>query len=203
MHSSISDLVPSVNANLQLAEVLLRLDRDLRIRYEPHPFCPDGITITPAVLMSGGVYYGILPGEAECRTEIRTVPGMTLDGVRADVEAFVEMLRGEHPELSIEVEFEPPPFEWIAPVEFPSEHPLVACLEEASQQVLGASPPRGAFPAWSDARFLSEIAGIPAVPAFGPGLLTVIHRPNEHVRVKAIIEAAKIYALAAVQYLQA
>ena len=203
MHSSISDLVPSVNANLQLAEVLLRLDRDLTIHYEPHPLCPDGITVTPAVLMSGGVYYGILPGEAEFRTEIRTLPGMTLNGVRADVEGFVEMLRGENPHLRVEVEFEPPPFEWIAPMEFPPAHPLVACLEQASEQVLGARPPRAAFPAWTDARFLTEIAGIPAIPAFGPGLLTVIHRPNEHVSVKAIVEAAKIYALTAVHYLRA
>jgi acetylornithine deacetylase len=203
MHSSISDLVPSVNANLQLAEVLLRLDRDLEIHHEPHPLCPDGITITPGVLMTGGVYYGMLPGEAECRTEIRTVPGMTLDGVRADVEGFVEMLRDEHSGLRIEVEFEDPPFEWIAPVEFPPAHPFVACLEEASEQVLGASPPRGAFPAWTDARFFSEIAGIPAIPSFGPGLLTVIHRPNEHVSVEAVIQAAKIYSLAAVTFLRA
>jgi acetylornithine deacetylase/succinyl-diaminopimelate desuccinylase-like protein len=87
-------------------------------------------------------------------------------------------------------------------VEFPPTHPFVACVEEASEHVLGARPPRGAFPAWTDARFFSDIAGIPAIPAFGPGLLTAIHRPNEHVSVTAIIQAAKIYALAAVMYLR-
>jgi acetylornithine deacetylase/succinyl-diaminopimelate desuccinylase-like protein len=101
------------------------------------------------------------------------------------------------------MEFEAPPFDWIAPVELPPAHPFVACLEEASTQVLGICPPRRAFPAWTDARFFTEIAGIPAIPAFGPGLLTAIHRPNEHVSVEAIIQAAKIYALAAIAYLQA
>jgi acetylornithine deacetylase len=202
MHSSISDIVPAVNANLRMAEVLLRLNRDLEIDYEPHPFCPHGITVTPAVMTKGGVYYGILPGEAECSVEVRVIPGMTLDRLRSDVEAFVARLRTEDPSLEIELEFESPPLEWIAPVEFPAQHPFLEVLETAAEHVLGFRPTRGAFPAWTDARFFTEIAGIPTIPAFGPGLLTVIHRPNEYVAIEAIIEAAKIYALAAVMYLR-
>ena len=202
MHSSISNMIPSVNANLRLAAVLLRLERDLKVHHEPHPFCPNGITVTPGVMMHGGIYYGILPGEAECSTEIRVIPGMSFDGVRRDVEAFVEMLRHEDPDLRIELEFEAPPLDWIAPVEFPTSHPFLEALETAAQRVLGFRPTKGAFPAWTDARFFRDIAGIPSIPAFGPGLLTVTHRPNEHVATDAIIEAAKIYALAAVLFLQ-
>jgi acetylornithine deacetylase len=39
MHSSLSDRLPSVNACVQLAEVLVRMNRDLRLTFEPHPLC--------------------------------------------------------------------------------------------------------------------------------------------------------------------
>jgi acetylornithine deacetylase/succinyl-diaminopimelate desuccinylase-like protein len=41
------------------------------------------------------------------------------------------------------------------------------------------------------------------VPSFGPGLLTAAHAPNESISLDSLVEAAKIYALAALRYLDA
>jgi acetylornithine deacetylase/succinyl-diaminopimelate desuccinylase-like protein len=58
------------------------------------------------------------------------------------------------------------------------------------------------MPAFTDATNWSE-AGMPSIPAFGPGLLTLAHRPNEYVAVAEIIEASQIYALTALRYIAA
>ena len=201
MHSSIADLVPSVNANVKMAEVLTRLARELRFTYQSHPLCPQGVTMGPGVMVSGGVSYGVLPGYAEFATEVRLLPGMTVEGVKRDVQQFLSEVCADDPDLDVEVEFEHGPLRYIAPVVVSEEHPFVRRLQAAAEQILGQCPPQGAFPAWTDARFFDAISGIRTIPAFGPGLLVVTHAPNEHVRVESIVEACKIYALAAASYL--
>ena len=86
-------------------------------------------------------------------------------------------------------------------MEVPADEPFVKILQEISGQVLSFTPELGAFPAWTDSRFFDEISGIKTIPAFGPGLLTVTHSPNEYIEMKSLIEALKIYSLAAIRYL--
>lgn len=201
MHSSISDIVPSVNANLKMAEVMLRMRNELRFSYQPHPLCAQGVTMGLAVMAKGGVYYGILPGYAEFATDVRTLPGMTQEQVQKDLEAFLDKLRQEDPSLEVDFEFEPLPLGWIKPVTVPEGHPFVLALRLASKEVLRGEPELGTFPAWTDARFFQHDAGIPTIPAFGPGLLTVTHGPNERIPIASIVRAARVYALAGYRYL--
>jgi acetylornithine deacetylase len=202
MHSSISDILPSKNANHLASEIMLKMREHLEINYKPHPLCRKGITVTVGILMKGGVFYGILPGQAEFSTEIRVIPGMSKKDIQRDIDAFFSQLKQENNGIKVEWRFEKPPLDWINPVEVSQNHPFVKSVEDSVKQVLPKVPPRGAFPAWTDARFLSDIAGIPTIPSFGPGLLTQAHKPNERISVKSIIEAAKIYALSAAKYLK-
>jgi acetylornithine deacetylase/succinyl-diaminopimelate desuccinylase family protein len=201
MHSSISDTLSSVNASTRMAEVLLRLEKELKINVPDHPLCHQGITVTPGVMVSGGTYYGLLPGSAEFATEIRVIPGMTKEHVRTSVEDFVSKLRAEDQSLRIEWRFEKEPLDWIEPVEIDADHPFISDLEWAAQRVLGFVPTPAAFPAWTDGRFFSSLAGIPTIPAFGPGLLPQAHTPNESIAVPSLLQAGKIYALAGFQFL--
>lgn len=201
MHSSISDIVPSVNANMKMAEIMLRMKDELRFSHEANPLCPQGVTAGFAVMARGGVFYGILPGYAEFATDVRTLPGMSQEQIRYDIEAFLAKLRDEDPCLEVDFEFEPLPLGWIEPVVVSEKHAFVKALANTSEKVLGRTPKMGAFPAWTDARFFQHEAGIPTIPAFGPGVLTVTHAPNERVSVRSLIEASRIYALAATRYL--
>lgn len=200
MHSSIADLVPSVNASVKMAQVMATFSQRMTYTYEPHPLCPQGVTMGVGVMLNGGVYYGVYPGFAEFCTDVRLLPGMTPQNVRRDVEKFLEQLRREDPELEVHLEFEPPPLGDISPVVVSEDEPFVTHLKNATESVLGRCPPFGAFPGWTDARFFDSLLGIKTIPAFGPGLLTVTHAPNEYVHVESIIEACKIYALAACDY---
>ena len=55
-------------------------------------------------------------------------------------------------------------------------------------------------PGLLEIRFYAE-RGIPAF-AYGPGLLSVSHGPDEYVSVDRVVECAQIYALTAAQLLR-
>ena len=171
MHSSLTDRVPSINANVKLAEVLTRMNRELQLTYNPHTLCA-APTINLAVKVEGGVGYGVCPGIAEFQADIRTLPGMTRQQLQLDVEKCLNLIRRDDPDLLVELEFEHPPLGWMPATEVPADHPLVAALLTASEQVLGRRPKLSAFPGGTDAAKFQALAGIPTIPSFGPGWLS-------------------------------
>jgi len=199
MHSSLSDRVPSVNASVKMARVLSRFADEFRPTYHPSPTIPGGPTVNLGVMVSGGVYWGIYPGEASFGVDVRTVPGMTLEELQADVASFLDRLRAEDPELDVTAEWRED-LPWFPGCAIDPGHPLVAAAQGAARDVLGREVPPGVMPAFTDGTHWS-LAGIPCIPALGPGLLTLAHRPNEWVAVPEILEAARIYALLVLRYL--
>jgi acetylornithine deacetylase len=199
MHSSLSDQLESVNASVLMARLMARLDREGSgiLTYPPHPLVELGPTLNVGLTVSGGVGYGILCGEAEFLSDIRALPGMSKEQIEADLRSFLRRAMAEEPGLDAELVFD----HWTPPSEIEAGHPIVEALEDAAENVLGARVPLGAFPGGTDAPFFQLGAGIPTVPSFGPGLLTVAHAPNEAISVESIVQAAKIYAVAAGTYL--
>jgi acetylornithine deacetylase/succinyl-diaminopimelate desuccinylase-like protein len=203
MHSSLSDTLPSVNASAKMAYVLWRMNRDFRssIHFAPHPLCAQGPTVNAGVMVRGGIFYGVYPGYAEFSTDLRTLPGMTQEGVGRDLEAFLNDLRAEDPALKVELEFEPSPLGWTPASEIAASHPIVRALQRAAEFVFGTSPPLGAFAGTTDATRFQFGLGIPTVPAFGPGRCSLAHGPNERVAVDSLWQAAQVYAICALHYL--
>lgn len=72
-------------------------------------------------------------------------------------------------------------------------------LSSNVERVTGGKPPFEMCPGLLETRFYAE-RGIPAF-AYGPGLLTVSHGPNEFVPVRNIADCALIYALTAAEIL--
>ena len=173
MHSSISDILPSVNASAKMAYVLWRMQKDLpsRIHYQPHPLCPQGITLNVGVMVEGGVFFGVYPGYAEFACDLRTLPGMTQEGVRRDIQAFLDELCEEDPELQVELAFEPLPLGWIESSEIPADHPLVVAMRAAAERVFGESPPLGAIAGTTDAPKFQFRTGHPHNTGFWPGAI--------------------------------
>lgn len=197
MHSSLSDRFPSVNASLKLAELILRMDRDLKLSFTPHPLCPGGVTVNLGVRLRGGVYFGVYPGYAEFGTDIRTVPGMQKDRLVQELRTFLGDRQREDPSLQVELELVPSPGDWIAPTEVSPQLPIAQALVKASEKVLGFRPPFSIYPAATDSPSFQFLAKIPTIPSYGAGMISVAHGANEWVGVESIVQACKIYALAA------
>ncbi len=202
MHSSLTDRLASVNANVKLAQVLNWMKEHLKLTFEPHALC-SAPTVNLAVRVEGGVGYGVCPGVSQFASDVRTLPGMTRAQLEADVHSCLEKLRQHDPTIDVSFAFEQPPLDWFEPTEVASDHPLVESLMAASQRVLGWRPKLSAFPGGTDAKNFQGLAGIPTIPSFGPGWLPLAHGPNECVGMEAIVQAAKMYALAAQYYLKA
>jgi acetylornithine deacetylase/succinyl-diaminopimelate desuccinylase-like protein len=201
MHSSISDRLPSVNATVQMARLIDRMDRELLGRLR-RPDTADGSpspTVNVGVMARAGVFYGVYPGEAEFACDIRTLPGMTRGALEEDIESFLRNAAEDDPELDAELDFEI----WVPATEIDPTHVLVSALREASGIVLGDERPVGVFPGATDAPFFQLTAGIPTVAAFGPGFLPRAHAPNESAPVDGILQAAELYALAARRFVEA
>lgn len=196
MHSSMSDVKHGVNASVKLAETLARMAGEFRLQSEPHPLYPQGPTVNLGVTLAGGVSFGVLPGYAEFGTDIRLPPGLEADDVVRQVTRFLDALQAEDPDLELELEV----YRSMGPAEIAPEHPLVSATRAAAGEVLGDEPRVTGFPGGTDAPHLIEGAGVPTLPAFGPGLLSLAHGPDERVDTSDIIKAAKIYALAAINY---
>ncbi len=202
MHSSLSDRLPSVNASLKLADLMLSMSRDLKLSYNPHPLSPNGVTVNLGVRLKGGVYFGVYPGQAEFGVDIRTLPGMKMENVIRDIQEFLNQKQMADPTLKVQLEIEDLPLGWIDPTEVSEDHPLVRALADASREVLGFCPPSGIYPAATDAPKFQLGAGIPTVPAFGAGMISLAHGPNEWVGAGSIVQACKIYALAGYEILK-
>jgi acetylornithine deacetylase len=200
MHSSVSDRIKGVNATVEMARLIDRMDREFKdhITYTPHPLSPRGPTVNVGVMASAGVFYGVYPGNAEFACDIRTLPGMTQEQLELDLERFLAQAMAEAPDLRAELVFEI----FVPATEISSDDDAVKALQWAADQVLGYTPPLEAFPGATDAPHFQLIAGIPTVAAFGPGLLPRAHSPNESLSINGVSQAAQIYALAALRYLE-
>lgn len=199
MHSSITDRLPAVNAAVTMARLMDRMDREFRdrITYTAHPLCEVGPTVNVGVMVEGGVFYGVNPGYAEFACDVRTLPGMTEESLVADLESFLADAMSQDPDLDAELDFDI----WVAPCEIPPDEPVVIALQNSAAAVLDEAPRLDAFPGATDAPHFQLTAGIPTVAAFGPGMLPRAHSPNEHLATASVGEAARIYTLAALEYL--
>ncbi len=199
MHSSISDRIEGVNATVEMARLIDRMDRDLEayLTFEPHPLCPTGPTVNVGVMAEAGVFYGVYPGNAEFACDIRTLPGMSERRLIDDINRFLTAAMADNPNLRAELVWEL----MVPATEISPDEPIVGILQAAAGEVLGREPRLDAFPGATDAPHFQLTAGIPCVAAFGPGLLPRAHSPNEYMAAESVAQAARIYALASIRYL--
>jgi len=199
MHSSISDQLPAVNATLKMAALALKMQKELRsyLTFDEHPFCKHGPTINVGVMASAGVTYGVFPGRAEFASDIRTLPGMTEEQIQRDIQRFLDDAMAQDPELRATLEWN----RMMEATEIDSNNDVIQVLQAASEMVLGRAPMLDAFPGATDAAYIQTAAGVPCVASFGPGFLPRAHSPNESMHKDGPAQAAMIYALSALRYL--
>lgn len=199
-HSSLSDRMPSVNANVEMARLVLQLRADFAAAFPVTGGSAPAPTLNAAVTMHGGVFYGVIPGDAAFGCDLRTVPAMTEESVRS----FFDGWAAEQTRLGpagVAIEYDDV-LQWIPSSQIDPAHDLVAAVRRAAEAVLGQAPPLTVFPGATDAPWF-DAAGIPVLPSFGPGILTHCHGPNEFVAVEALHQAAHMYARIAMDYCQA
>ncbi len=141
--------------------------------------------------------------ERECtlHMQIRTVPGQTPDGVRADLERVVAEIRKDHPTFDCAVIVPadgPEDVHLVPPSEIARDHPLTTALADGMRRATGCEPELGGalrIGNTGDGNFLAA-AGIPTLQ-FGPGDIRIYPEwpaPDERVELRELVVAAQAIA---------
>lgn len=204
MHSSLSDKPGCINASVKMAKVMVEFAENLKknLHYKTHPLYPNGPTINPGVILEGGIFYGVIPGIASFGFDLRIIPGMTLEVVKKDIEDFLSSLMKKDKDLHAELVLEKIINNWAPAVEISKDHPLVLSCLEATSNIIGKEPKLVGAPFGTDGVFFVKAGiDIQIIPSFGPGFIKLAHGPDEYINLKAITDAAKIFAVASINYL--
>jgi succinyl-diaminopimelate desuccinylase len=142
----------------------------------------------------GGANFNVVPQECWFTIDRRINPEEDLDEEEAKLLRVLEQCKQEGI-----------PLEWEVLQEGRSaacreDEALGEALSRSVQAVIGQAPCFEICPGLLETRFYAA-QGIPAY-AYGPGLLSVAHGPNEYVDLRKVIDCAAIYALTAVDLLK-
>ncbi len=141
----------------------------------------------------GGANFNVVPAECWFTVDRRINPEEDLEEEKAKLIAVLERCKREGI-----------PLEWAILQEGQSsacreEEPLGEALARSVRAVAGEAPRFEMCPGLLEIRFYAA-QGVPAY-AYGPGLLSVAHGPDEYVDLRKVTECAAIYALAAIEML--
>jgi succinyl-diaminopimelate desuccinylase len=141
----------------------------------------------------------VIPALAEATLDVRLTPGIDADGVREEIEALCRKSAAAYP--AVKIEWEPVnPFRLATKVD--RKEPLVQAMVRGVKKATGRAPKYGGVPGSTDGTILRMELGIPIVTC-GPGNRLIPHQVDEYVEVAEIVDAAKIYAASALNYLEA
>jgi len=142
----------------------------------------------------GGANFNVVPAECWFTVDRRINPEENLGEEKAKLIAVLERCKREGI-----------PLEWEILQEGQSsacreQEPLGEALARSVRAVSGEAPRFEMCPGLLEIRFYAA-QGVPAY-AYGPGLLSVAHGPDEYVDLRKVTECAAIYALTAIEMLR-
>jgi len=141
----------------------------------------------------GGANFNVVPEECWFTIDRRINPEENMEEEQSKIIATLEGCRREGIRLEWEI------FQEGQSAACSEEEPLGKVLAQSVQAVTGEAPRFEMCPGLLETRFYAA-EGVPAY-AYGPGVLSVAHGPNEYVDLRKIVDSAAIYALAAAEIL--
>ncbi len=131
----------------------------------------------------------------------RSVPGETFDTMTDELQVLLARVEGEMPGLRTEVRRVAGGVATLEHVALKTDaaDPVAVAVSKARETLYGSAGRPGDFPAWTDGSLLSGFGGIGTV-ILGPGDLRLAHSPREAIEVSQVLEAARLYALTALDF---
>jgi succinyl-diaminopimelate desuccinylase len=143
----------------------------------------------------GGTSFNSVPGECSFTIDRRINPEEDFDGERLKLMEILERLKSSGVPLELEV------LQEGSSAGFSEDEPLARSLAESVHSIVGKPSRFEMCPGLLEIRFYGR-RNVPAF-AYGPGLLSVSHGPNEYVDLRDVYRCAAIYALTALRSLGA
>ena len=138
-------------------------------------------------MIAGGSGHNTVAESCRVTIDRRLLPGVTLEQALAAVEAKVAATAD--PDLRYEIEVEV----FGEASEMAPEHPFAGLVGRCIAEATGRSPELIGMPFTTDARFVRNDAGVPAVVC-GPGGIAQAHVHDEWVAIDRLVDAAAAFA---------
>jgi succinyl-diaminopimelate desuccinylase len=181
------------NAVMMMVTLIGELEK-LTIPYKDHPML-GGFTRSINTIV-GGVKTNVVPDNCEVTVDMRTVPGQDHLAILKQVEDLIAGLSSRQPDFKASVKVTND----RAPVETSPQEPVVQSFADVVAEVTGERPVPKGVRYYTDAVAFVPVLKAPMIIC-GPGDAKLAHQPNEHVEVSKLIQAAKIFTLAAAKLL--
>ncbi len=139
----------------------------------------------------GGTNFNVVPEECSFTIDRRINPEEILDTEKKQILEILEMHKNNGINIEVDI-FQEGDSTGISE-DVPLAKSLVACITEVKKK----TPVLELCPGLLENRFYAKL-GMPTF-AYGPGLLSVSHGPNEFIKIKDIFTFTAIYALLAVR----
>jgi succinyl-diaminopimelate desuccinylase len=121
----------------------------------------------------------------------------SFEEVRGEIAEMLERYKAANPEFQYTLE----DLMIVHPVQTNQSCDLVQTLAGCIEQVAGTQAVYAASPGTYDQKHVVRIANVAQCVAYGPGLLSQAHLPDEYCHIDDIVASAKVMALTAVQLL--
>ncbi len=177
-----------INAVYMMAKLVTEIEK-LKFDYEVHP-----VLGQPSLNLGeihGGAAPNIVPGTCVIYIDIRSVPGMTKDGVIAKLQQCADRVEGGKFEIQV--------MSWNEPHAIDPKNELVDAIQKNTREVLGFVPEPIGQGGGTFAKTLN-LSGVVAV-GWGPGDDEAFHVANEYVEIQQLVDFALLTCLCAVDLL--
>ena len=152
---------------------------------EPHPLL--GRPTANIGQITGGSGHNTVAETCRVTLDRRLLPGATLETTMAAVDAKLRAV--DDPDLRYEVDVEL----FGEASELEPDHPFAGLVGRCVAEATGRQPEVIGMPFTTDARFVRNVAGVPAVVC-GPGGIAQAHVHDEWVAVDRLVDAAAAFA---------
>jgi len=156
-------------------------------------------SITPTILRSplrGEPQNNVMPAQTQVVLDIRLIPSQSPEEIASKIRTVCDAVHAKDERVAFEVEV----LEARAPTATDRNEPVVRVLHQAYRDLTGEEPIYGGVPGSTDGTILNSWAGVPIVTC-GPGDIYVPHQVDEWLDLDELIEATKLYVLAAMRFL--
>jgi acetylornithine deacetylase/succinyl-diaminopimelate desuccinylase family protein len=177
---------------LRVADVLSELKREVAARqtgYHIEPEAARGSILMMGGRSEGGSNFNLVPESCMFTVDRRINPEEDLASEKQRLLDVFDRLRQEGIDLEVDI------FQEAPSAGIDEQHSLAQALARNVARVTGQAPSFALCPGLLETRWYAQ-RGVPAF-AYGPGLLTVSHGPEEYIPIENLTQAATIYALTA------
>jgi len=158
-------------------------------------------TVTPTVVrgpVDGLPQANVIPATAEVVLDVRLTPGPDAQTITAEIDAVCRTVADAHRGVTVDWR---PINGFRSATEVSRSEPLVRSMVAAVKTATGRRPVFGGVPGSTDGTILRETLGIPIVTC-GPGHRLIPHQVDEYVEIQELVDAARIYTVSALKYLE-